>query len=168
MVGYTTFPRRNLASRHAPHCAPRHAPRTAHDSVFLRDSVYFEGATLVKERTRDRWHVRCNTVWRSRAWTRFARLRTTPTRATRRRRRTAASSGRRCRWSSSLSCSPLSATRWNAERRRKRPAAQYTERRGLLFFMRSRKCFPNTSKTRPRCAEKRPDLTVAGFLLHIG
>ena len=33
--------------------------RTVHDSVFLHDSVYFEGATLVKERTRD-------TVWRSR------------------------------------------------------------------------------------------------------
>lgn len=59
MVGYTTSPRRNRAPRHAPHCAPRHAPRTAHDSVFLHDSVYFEGATLVKERTRD-------TVWRSR------------------------------------------------------------------------------------------------------
>ena len=66
MVGYTTSPRRNRAPRHAPHCAPRHAPRTAHDSVFLHDSVYFEGATLVKERTRDRWHVRRNTVWRSR------------------------------------------------------------------------------------------------------
>ena len=34
--------------------------RTVHDSVFLHDSVYFEGATLVKERTRD-------TVWRSSA-----------------------------------------------------------------------------------------------------
>ena len=33
--------------------------RTVRDSVFLHDSVYFEGATLVKERTRD-------TVWRSR------------------------------------------------------------------------------------------------------
>ena len=40
--------------------------RTVHDSVFLHDSVYFEGATLVKERTRDRWHVRRDTVWRSR------------------------------------------------------------------------------------------------------
>ena len=40
--------------------------RTVYDSVFLLDSVYFEGATLVKERTRDRWHVRRNTVWRSR------------------------------------------------------------------------------------------------------
>ena len=39
--------------------------RTVHDSVFLHDSVYFEGATLVKERTRDRWHVRRDTVWRS-------------------------------------------------------------------------------------------------------
>lgn len=39
--------------------------RTVRDSVYLRDSVYFEGATLVKERTRDRWHVRLDTVWRS-------------------------------------------------------------------------------------------------------
>ena len=41
--------------------------RTVRDSVFLHDSVYFEGATLVKERTRDRWHVCRDTVWRSRA-----------------------------------------------------------------------------------------------------
>ena len=41
--------------------------RTVRDSVYLRDSVYFEGATLVKERTRDRWHIRRDTVWRSRA-----------------------------------------------------------------------------------------------------
>ena len=40
--------------------------RTVRDSVFLHDSVYFEGVTLVKERTRDRWHVRRDTVWRSR------------------------------------------------------------------------------------------------------
>nr|DAY32055.1 MAG TPA: hypothetical protein [Caudoviricetes sp.] len=40
--------------------------RTVRDSVFLHDSVYFEGATLVKERTRDRWHIRRDTVWRSR------------------------------------------------------------------------------------------------------
>ena len=40
--------------------------RTVRDSVFLHDSVYFEGATLVKERTRDRWHVSRDTVWRSR------------------------------------------------------------------------------------------------------
>ena len=40
--------------------------RTVRDSVYLRDSVYFEGATLVKERTRDRWHIRRDTVWRSR------------------------------------------------------------------------------------------------------
>lgn len=39
---------------------------TVRDSVFLHDSVYFEGATLVKERTRVRWHVRRDTVWRSR------------------------------------------------------------------------------------------------------
>ena len=51
------------------HIVHRDTPRelrTVHDSVFLHDSVYFEGATLVKERTRDRWHVRCDTVWRSR------------------------------------------------------------------------------------------------------
>ena len=42
--------------------------RTVRDSVFLHDSVYFEGATLVKERTRDRWHVRRDTVWRSRGF----------------------------------------------------------------------------------------------------
>lgn len=40
--------------------------RTVRDSVYLRDSVYFEGATLVKERTRDRWHIRRDTIWRSR------------------------------------------------------------------------------------------------------
>ena len=40
--------------------------RTVRDSVYLRDSIYFEGSTLVKERTRDRWHVRRDTVWRSR------------------------------------------------------------------------------------------------------
>ncbi len=39
--------------------------RTVRDIVFLHDSVYFEGATLVKERTRDRWHVSSDTVWRS-------------------------------------------------------------------------------------------------------
>ena len=38
---------------------------TVRDRVFLHDSVYFEGATLVKERTRDRWHVSSDTVWRS-------------------------------------------------------------------------------------------------------
>ena len=46
--------------------------RTVRDSVFLHDSVYFEGATLVKERTRVRWHVRRDTVWRSREDTRRA------------------------------------------------------------------------------------------------
>ena len=39
--------------------------RTVRDSVYLRDSIYLEGSTLVKERTRDRWHVRRDTVWRS-------------------------------------------------------------------------------------------------------
>ena len=40
--------------------------RTVRDSVYLRDSIYLEGSTLVKERTRDRWHVRRDTVWHSR------------------------------------------------------------------------------------------------------
>ena len=40
--------------------------RTVRDSVYLRDSIYLEGSTLVKERTRDRWHVRRDTVLRSR------------------------------------------------------------------------------------------------------
>lgn len=40
--------------------------RTLRDSVYLRDSIYLEGSTLVKERTRDRWHIRRDTIWRSR------------------------------------------------------------------------------------------------------
>ena len=40
--------------------------RTVRDSVYLRDSIYLEGSTLVKERTRDRWHVRRDTVLHSR------------------------------------------------------------------------------------------------------
>ena len=39
---------------------------TVYDSVFLHDSVYFDGNTLVKERNRDRRHVRRDTSWRSR------------------------------------------------------------------------------------------------------
>ena len=39
---------------------------TVYDSVFLHDSVYFDGNTLVKERNRDRRHVRRDTGWRSR------------------------------------------------------------------------------------------------------
>lgn len=39
---------------------------TVRDSVYLRDSIYLEGSTLVKERTRDRWHIRRDTIWRSR------------------------------------------------------------------------------------------------------
>ena len=35
---------------------------TVYDSVFLHDSVYFDGATLVKERNRDRRHVRRDTT----------------------------------------------------------------------------------------------------------
>lgn len=54
--------------------------RTVRDSVFLHDSVYFEGATLVKERTRDRWHVRRDTVWRSRADARSASTHSTESR----------------------------------------------------------------------------------------
>lgn len=41
--------------------------RTVRDSVYLRDSIYLEGSTLVKERTRDRWHIRHDTIWHSRA-----------------------------------------------------------------------------------------------------
>lgn len=51
--------------------------RTVRDSVYLRDSVYFEGATLVKERTRDRWHIRRDTIWRSRVDTLRAATRAT-------------------------------------------------------------------------------------------
>nr|DAW83770.1 MAG TPA: hypothetical protein [Caudoviricetes sp.] len=40
--------------------------RTVRDSVYLRDSIYLEGSTLVKERIRVRWHVRHDTIWRSR------------------------------------------------------------------------------------------------------
>lgn len=65
------------------HIVHRDTPRelrTVYDSVFLHDSVCFEGATLVKERTRDRWHVRRNTVWRSRVDTVRAALHDADTR----------------------------------------------------------------------------------------
>ena len=32
------------------------------DSVFFRDSIYTEGATLIKERWRERWHIRHDTL----------------------------------------------------------------------------------------------------------
>lgn len=133
MVGYTTSPRRNRAPRHAPHCAPRHAPRTAHYSVFLHDSVYIEGATLVKERTRDRWHVRRDTVWRSRVDTVRAASHHADTRNEKK------TTHRGFLWP------PLSLIVFlavfgligyalkRAERRRKRPAAQYTSG-GACFF----------------------------------
>lgn len=35
------------------------------DSVYLHDSVYLEGATTVKERIKERWHIRTDTVWRT-------------------------------------------------------------------------------------------------------
>ena len=35
------------------------------DSVYLHDSVYLEGATTVKERIKERWHIRPDTVWRT-------------------------------------------------------------------------------------------------------
>jgi lipoprotein len=38
--------------------------KNTRDSVFLHDSVYLEGATIVKERFRERWHVRTDTVWK--------------------------------------------------------------------------------------------------------
>lgn len=37
----------------------------ARDSVYLHDSVYLEGATTVKERIKERWHIRTDTVWRT-------------------------------------------------------------------------------------------------------
>lgn len=37
----------------------------AQDSVYLHDSVYLEGATTVKERIKERWHIRTDTVWRT-------------------------------------------------------------------------------------------------------
>ena len=53
---------------------------TVYDSVFLHDSVYFDGATLVKERTRDRRHVRRDTGWRSRVDDRSASTHSTESR----------------------------------------------------------------------------------------
>lgn len=35
------------------------------DSVYLHDSVYLEGTTTVKERIKERWHIRTDTVWRT-------------------------------------------------------------------------------------------------------
>jgi len=35
------------------------------DSVYLHDSVYLEGATTVKERIKERWHIRTDTIWRT-------------------------------------------------------------------------------------------------------
>ena len=32
------------------------------DSIFFRDSIYTEGATLIKERWRERWHIRHDTI----------------------------------------------------------------------------------------------------------
>lgn len=43
--------------------------KNTRDSVFLHDSVYLEGATIVKERLRERWHVRTDTVWKTRVET---------------------------------------------------------------------------------------------------
>ena len=63
--------------------------RTVRDSVYLRDSIYLEGSTLVKERTRDRWHIRRDTVWRSRVDT----LRAVPTPRSRTKRRRQPSRG---------------------------------------------------------------------------
>ena len=40
--------------------------RTVRDSVYLRDSIYWEGTILVKERTRDSRNIRSDTIWRSR------------------------------------------------------------------------------------------------------
>ena len=35
------------------------------DSVYLHDSIYLEGVTTVKERIKERWHIRTDTVWRT-------------------------------------------------------------------------------------------------------
>ena len=32
------------------------------DSIVIRDSIYTEGATLIKERWRERWHIRHDTI----------------------------------------------------------------------------------------------------------
>ncbi len=32
------------------------------DSIFFRDSIYTEGTTLIKERWRERWHIRHDTI----------------------------------------------------------------------------------------------------------
>ena len=32
------------------------------DSIFFRDSIYTEGATLIKERWRERWHIHHDTL----------------------------------------------------------------------------------------------------------
>ena len=32
------------------------------DSIFFRDSIYTEGTTLIKERWRERWHIRHDTL----------------------------------------------------------------------------------------------------------
>ena len=32
------------------------------DSIIIRDSIYTEGATLIKERWRERWHIRHDTI----------------------------------------------------------------------------------------------------------
>lgn len=32
------------------------------DSIVVRDSIYTEGATLIKERWRERWHIRHDTL----------------------------------------------------------------------------------------------------------
>ena len=61
-----------IVERHTTRTDTLRELSTVYDSVFLHDSVYFEGATLVKERTRDRWYVRRDTVWRSRADARSA------------------------------------------------------------------------------------------------
>ncbi len=32
------------------------------DSIFFRDSIYTEGTTIIKERWRERWHIRHDTL----------------------------------------------------------------------------------------------------------
>ena len=43
-----------------------HLLRTLHDSIYVRDSIYLQGQTLVKERWRTQWRTRIDTVYKVR------------------------------------------------------------------------------------------------------
>lgn len=40
--------------------------RTLHDSIYVRDSIYLQGQTLVKERWRTQWRTRIDTIYKLR------------------------------------------------------------------------------------------------------